>query len=153
VFVIYHDAVPYTVTEHLDLDVSPEVAFDTLADHDSWPAWMPSSFKPVGRPLGILRVGVAPKVRINGLPVATVLHVDVVDRPREITWSGGNAVLHGRHSFLFEAREGGARVTSSETWTGALAWLLKPVLRRGAARVGRAQLEGIAKGAGLRPRT
>jgi hypothetical protein len=149
---IYHGAVPYTVTEHLDLDVSPEVAFDTLADHDSWPAWMPSSFKPVGRSLGTLRVGVAPRVRISGLPMATSLRVVVVERPREITWAGGNVGVHARHSFFFEARGNGTRVTSSETWSGSLAWLLKPLLRRGAARVGHEQLAGIAKGASLRPR-
>jgi hypothetical protein len=139
--------VPYIVKAHLDMDVSPEVAFDTLADHDSWREWMPSSFLPVGPSLGTLRVGACPRVRINGLPFATPLPVTVVDRPREITWAGGSAALRGVHTFVFDAIDGGTRVTSSETWSGWLAALLKPVLRRGAARVGRAQLAGIEKGA------
>jgi hypothetical protein len=144
---------PYTITEHLDMDVSPEVAFDTLADHDSWREWMPSSFLPVGPSLGTLRVGLAPGVRIDGLPFTTPLPVTVVDRPREITWAGGNSSLRGEHTFLFEARDGGARVTSIETWSGWLAWLLWPVLRPGAVRVGRAQLAGIRNGATTRART
>ena len=102
---------------------------------------MPASFAPVGPSVGTLRVGVEPRVRINGLPF---------DRPREITWSGGSASLRGEHTFLFEARPGGTRVTSIETWSGWLAWLLKPVLARGAVKVGRAQLEGIKKGATAR---
>lgn len=141
---------PYTIKEHLDLDVSPAVAFDTLADHDSWPGWMPKSFLPVGPSLGTLRVGLTPRVRINGLPFTTPLPVTVVDRPREITWAGGTASLQGVHTFLFEARDRGTRVTSVETWSGWLAWLLMPVLRPGAVRVGRAQLAGIKKGARVR---
>jgi len=143
----------YTVEEHLDIDVEQATAFDTLADHDSWPHWMPRSFRPVGPSVGTLRVGATPRVRISGLPFATPLPVIVVERPREITWSGGGVLLRGEHTFRFEAHGAGTRVTSSETWSGLLAWLLKPVLRRGAARVGRAQLAGISKGAMARART
>lgn len=141
---------PYTVTAHIDLDVSPEIAFDTLADHASWPDWMPSSFRPVGRSLGTLRVGAEPRVRIAGLPVASPILVTVLDRPREITWTGGSAGVHAEHRFLFEARDGGVRVTSSETWSGALAWALGPLVRRAAARIGRAQLAALGKGARAR---
>jgi len=108
---------------------------------------MPASFAPVGPSVGTLRVGLEPRVRINGLPFTTPLPVTVVDRPREITWAGGSPSLHGEHTFRFEARDGGTRVTSIETWSGWLAWLLWPVLRPGAVKVGRAQLAGIQKGA------
>jgi hypothetical protein len=138
--------VSYTVKAHLDIDVTPDVAFDTLADHDSWPAWMPPSFKPVGRSLGTLHVGATVKVRLGGF-VPAALPIVVVDRPHEIRWSGGNVLLRGDHRFLFEARGSGTRVTSSEEWSGPLAWMLKSVIERGAARVGRAQLQGIEKGA------
>jgi hypothetical protein len=142
----------YTVIEQLDVAVPPEVAFDTLADHDSWPQWMPRSFKPVGPSVGTLRPGLVPRVRISGAPFDTPLGVEVVDRPREITWGGGNAALAGRHSFTFEAIDGGTRITSTETWTGWLAWLLFPIVFPGAHRVGRAQLRGIQKGASSRGR-
>ncbi len=138
---------PYTIEVHLDIDVDPEVAFDTLADHDSWPEWMPKSFRPVGPSLGTLRVGAKPKVHISGAPFATPLPVTVCDRPREITWCGGSPSLRGAHTFRFEPRDGGTRVTSSETWSGWLAWVLWPMLRPGAAKVGREQLAGIKKGA------
>ncbi len=138
---------PYTIELHLDVEVDPATAFDTLADHDSWPEWMPKSFLPVGPSVGRLRVGVVPTVRINGLPFVTPLPVTIVDRPREITWAGGSASLRGAHTFRFEAKDGGARVTSSETWSGWLAWVLWPVLRPGAVKVGREQLAGIRKGA------
>lgn len=141
----------FTVTEQLEVEVDAEIAFDTLADHGSWREWMPGSFRPVGESLGTLEVGAAPRVRIEGLPFATPLPVVVFDRPREITWEGGPSWLHGRHTFLFEATASGVRITSRETWSGPIAALLEPILRRGAARVGRAQLAGIRKGALARP--
>jgi hypothetical protein len=138
----------YTVEVSLELETSPEIAFDTLADHDAWPRWMPRSFKPVGPSVGTLEVGKAPRVRISGAPVASVLHVQVVQRPRQITWAGGRAgVLWGEHTFFFEPAGAGVRVRSVETWSGWLAPLLKPILAPGAARVGKAQLAGIRRGA------
>lgn len=138
---------PYTVKSHIDVDVDATVAFDTLADHASWPEWMPRTFRPVGPSLGTLRVGSTPRVRINHLPFDTPLPVTVFDRPREITWAGGSAALRGVHSFLFEARDGKTRITSSEVWSGPLAWMFIAVLYPGAVRVGRDQLAGIRKGA------
>jgi hypothetical protein len=140
----------YTIKKQLDVDVAPEVAFDTLADHDSWPQWMPPSFKPVGPSVGTLQPGLVPRVRISGAPFETPLHVSVVERPREITWGGGTPALTGRHEFRFEPIETGTRITSIETWSGWLAWLLFPMLYPGAHRVGRAQLLGIRKGATAR---
>jgi hypothetical protein len=143
-------ALAYTITKHLDVDVPPDVAFDTLADHDSWPEWMPPSFKPVGPSLGTLREGIAPRVRIAGAPFDTALSVKVVERPRRILWAGGTPSLAGSHEFTFEATASGTRVTSIETWSGWLAWFLFPMLYPGAHRVGRAQLLGIQKGASAR---
>ena len=139
---------PYTIEEVLDIDVGPEVAFDALVDHDSWPLWMPAEFLPVGPSVGTLRVGAKAKIRIDRLPFASTLRVTVVDRPREITWSGGRrGTLYAEHRFLFAAKGAGTRVTSLETWSGWLSVLLKPILYPGAVRVGRAQLAGIRKGA------
>jgi hypothetical protein len=130
----------------ITLDVPPEVAFDALRDHPSWRAWMPRGFVPastLGRPL---EAGDAIRVKVGGAPVASRIEVEIVERPREITWSGGvRGLLHGRHRFLFEPHEGGTRVRSVETWSGVLAALVKPALRRAASKVGAAQLRGLEK--------
>ncbi len=138
---------PYTVEVTVDVDVEPEVAFDTLADHDAWGDWMPASFRPVGPNLGTLGVGMKVPVRIQPLP-STPIAVRVVDRPRELTWTGGSPGMRADHRFVFEALKGGrTRVRSIETWSGPLARLFKPIVKRGAARVGRALIEGLRKGA------
>jgi len=130
----------------LDLPVSPEIAFDALRDHRSWKKWMPRSFVPaseLGRPL---EEGDVIRVRVAGAPFASKIEVVVVERAREITWSGGiRGVLHGRHRFLFEAHEGGTRVRSAETWSGVLAALTRPALSRAASKVGAEQLRALEK--------
>lgn len=139
---------PYTIELSLDLEVTPEVAFDTLCDHDSWPRWMPpKSFRPVGRSLGRLHVGGEFRISIERMP-ATKARVTVVNRAREISWCGGaRGVLWAEHAFFFEPVENGTRVRSVETWSGVMAPLLKPILKPGAARVGKAQLAGLRRGA------
>ena len=130
----------------ITLSVSPEIAFDALRDHPSWNQWMPRSFAPaskLGRPL---EEGDVIRVRVAGAPFASKIEVVVVERAREITWSGGiRGVLHGRHRFLFEPHEGGTRVRSAETWSGILARLTKPALSRAASKVGLEQLRGLEK--------
>ena len=69
----------YTVETALEFETSAETAFDTLADHDSWPGWMPGSFKPVGASVGTLDVGKVPRVRISGLPFTSPLPVKVAE--------------------------------------------------------------------------
>jgi hypothetical protein len=125
----------------------PGELFDRLADHSSWAAWMPATFRPVGRTLGELRPGDKPRVKIAGAPGVTTLHVTVVDRAREITWTGGlRGVLWAEHRFLFEPTHDGTRVRSVETWKGALAPFVRPIVKRLAEKAAGQQLAGLAKG-------
>lgn len=127
--------------------VSPDVLFDRLADHASWRGWMPPSFVPVGSPLGRLRVGDSPRVRIDGARVGTPIHVSVMERGRELTWCGGvRRVLWGEHRFLFESDgKGGTNVRSVETWHGVLASAARRLVQPLAERIGREQLEALAR--------
>ncbi|APR74727.1 Hypothetical protein A7982_00073 [Minicystis rosea] len=131
----------------IDLSVSPEIAFDALADHAGWAAWMPRTFVPVGPTHGTLRAGDRILVRIAHGPMPTPIVVSVVDRAREITWRGGpRGVLAAEHRFLFEPNgAGGTRVRSVERWDGALAPLVRPILKRLAERIGAQQLAGLAR--------
>ena len=136
----------------LSLDVPPEVAFDALADHPSWAGWMPRSFIPVSRADGPLRAGKKLRMKIAGAPVASTIVVTVVERAREITWCGGvRGLLRAEHRFLFESDgKGGTKIHSHETWRGALAPLLKHVVKPAAERVGSEQLAGLAAACGKR---
>lgn len=144
----------FTVKVSLDVEASPAVAFETLADHGSWSRWMPPGFVPVDPPLGALRVGLETRVRIARLPFPSELLVTVVEPSRQITWGGGlGRALRGEHSFLFEETPRGTHVISSEVWSGWLSSALKPLLRALAARIGRMQLEGLRKEAEARQRS
>jgi hypothetical protein len=126
------------------LPVPAEVAFDTLADHDSWFRWMPASFRPAGRPLGRLSVGMKLRVKILGSPLPASIRVMVVDRPRELTWGGGvPGLIMGRHRFLFEPKGDTVEVQSVETWSGVLAALVRRGVLPMAEKVGREQLEAL----------
>ncbi len=138
----------FLVSATRTLPVSDAVAFDKLADHDAWPRFMPESFKVVGRTVGSLREGSTFRVRIMNGPVPFRLRVDVARRPGELTWSGGiPGVLRGYHRFLFVPKSASeVEVRSEETWSGLLAPLFRRAIERDAERVGREQLEGLARG-------
>jgi hypothetical protein len=127
--------------------VTPEVAFDRLADFTSWPRWMPSSFRPVGTSEGTLRLGQKLLVRIAGIPVASKIEVTEVRRPKEIAWSGGvPGVLWANHQFFFEADGADATtVVSHETWSGVLASLVRPMVQPKAELIGGQQLDALAR--------
>ena len=139
---------PFVAEASLHISAPVATVFDTLADHDGWKAWMPRSFRPVGRPLGKLSAGARPRVRIAGARFASPIEVTVVDRPREIAWRGGiGKLLYAEHRFLFsDAKDGGTHVRSVETWDGLIAPLVRPVVKRVAEKVGREQLAALARG-------
>lgn len=131
------------------ISVTPERAFDRLADLASWTSWMPKTFRVVGRNLTkSLRAGDTFAVKIAHMPVASKLKVSTSDRPRELTWRGGlRGVLAAEHRFLFDPESDGTktRVRSVETWSGALAGLLRRVIDPVASKVGGQQIEALAR--------
>jgi hypothetical protein len=146
---------PFVAQAERSLPVSPEHAFDRLANHASWWEWMPPSFQPVGRSKGPLRRGDALRVRIAGMPLPAKIRVSVTKRPEpregrpdgEITWTGGvPGLLWAEHRFLFEPEAGGTRVRSVETWHGPMAGLFERAIRSKAEQIGREQLAGLARG-------
>ncbi len=128
------------------IGAAPAVAFDCLADHDSWARWMPASYRPVGKALGRLEEGVRLRVKVLGVPFPVSVRLQVVRRPDEICWSGGvKGVLFAVHRFSFLPKEGGSvEVRSEEAWSGFLASLLRTSVEPRAERVGRDQLAALA---------
>jgi hypothetical protein len=139
-------AMSFIAEARIDIDVPPETAFDVLLQHPKWPDWMPRSFEVPSPADSPLHVGKRFRVRIARAPFASTIEVTVVNRPGEITWCGGRrGLLYAEHRFLFSSDgNGGTRVHSHETWSGALAPLLRPLLQPGAERVGSQQLAGLA---------
>ena len=133
----------------VEADAPPEAVFDRLVDFASWGAWMPRSFRPASAAPATLAPGASLRVRIAHGPPAR-LDVTVCDRAREVTWCGGLAgVLRAEHRFLFDPIGDGkrTRIRSVETWRGALAPLVRPVVKRLAERIGRQQIDALARAA------
>jgi hypothetical protein len=135
-----------------EVDAPPEAVFDVLSDYATWRAWMPRAFRPVGTEPAKLHVGARLAVRIAHGPPSKI-EVTVCERAREITWRGGvPALLGAEHRFLFEPLADGkrTRIRSVETWRGALAQLLRPVVKRLAERIGQQQVDAIARASARR---
>ena len=137
------------------LAVPPAVAFDCLADHDSWAHWMPASFRPVGEAVGRLDEGARMRVKISGVPLPISLRVTVLRAPLEIRWVGGvPGVLFAEHRFTFESSgKGPVEVRSEEEWFGFLAAALRASILPRAEQVGRDQLGALAAEAERRAST
>jgi hypothetical protein len=145
--------VPFVARASCLLAVPREVAFDRLADHDSWAAWMPGSFRPVGKAAGRLSEGLKLRVKISGTPVPISIRLTVVRRPEQICWCGGiKGVLYAEHRFSFEAKGSDAvEVLSEEAWSGFLAPLLRVGILPKAERVGRDQLGALTAAVDAKP--
>lgn len=136
---------PFVAESSRSIAAPPEAVFDKLADVHSWRAWMPRSFRPLGRARGPLRVGGSARVRIAGAAPAKLV-ITTLARPREITWCGGiPGLVRAEHRFLFEPDGTGTLARSVETWSGPLAALTRPALRLLAERIGAQQLEALAR--------
>ncbi len=136
----------FVAEAHTDIEAPPEVVFDTLLDHPTWKDWMPRSFAVASAADGPHRPGKRFRIRVARAPFASTLELTIADRPREVAWTGGvRGLLHADHRFrLAGDGKGGTHVHSHETWSGALAGVLRPLLKPGAERVGREQLAGLA---------
>lgn len=136
------------------IEAPPQRVFETLVDVASWPTWMPRSFVPMLRK-GVrspLRLGDRVKVKVAGAPLPSTIRVSKLERPTEVAWRGGvRGIFWAEHRFVLEpVGDRRTRVRSIETWRGALAGLLRPLVQPVAVRVGAAQLAGLDGAAAIK---
>ncbi len=128
---------------------APESVVRKFVDFRNWPYFMPAQFRPMSGPQRALRTGDRLRIRIDAGFARLPTPVDVfsVDEPKEVVWGGGNALLHARHRFRFEADGTQTRILSDEVWTGLLSRVGGPArrIKRQAEVIGQAQLDGFAR--------
>jgi hypothetical protein len=137
---------PFVAEAELTVAGPLEAAFAQFIDFPRWSAWMPALFRPLRGPSRPLRTGDRLLVAVAGAP--TLIHVESIEAPREVRWSGGlPGLLYARHSFTFEAAgPDSTRIRSTEPWVGVLTRLpIHAPLKRVAERAGRAQLKGFER--------
>ncbi|CAN5469013.1 hypothetical protein BH09MYX1_BH09MYX1_63330 [soil metagenome] len=136
---------PFLAEASIEIPVPPAVAFAKLLDFPSWDSWMPPSFRPA-RPHGPLRLGDRIFVRIGKSPSASPLTISIVDEPHTLAWRGGiGKLLFAEHVFRFEAKGAGTIVRSQEIWDGKISRFVRPLVKRLAERIGREQIEALAR--------
>jgi hypothetical protein len=123
-----------------------EAVFERLANHDTWPDWMPRSFRVLGPGLGRLAPGARPRVWIRGVPFPVRVRIYAVEAPQLLAWYGGSVGLRADHRFeLLSLAEAGTEIISEETWSGPLAGLLRWAVEPNAKRVCGEQVAGLAR--------
>ena len=103
-----------TASGSVDVSASPSEVWTILSDIGQWPSWNPDVRE--ARLEGDLAVGARFRWRAGPGTITSVLRS--VDPQRELGWTGESMGLHAVHVWRIEPRPGGARVTTSESWTG-----------------------------------
>lgn len=112
---------PATFIGEIEIDADPVVVFAVIADIGAWPSW--------NRALKSVEIhdSVQPGTafRWKAGPSSLTSTLQVVDRPREIAWTGTTMGIRAIHVFRFDARNGVTIARSEESWDGLLARVLK----------------------------
>lgn len=111
---------PVCESAEIVIDTGPETVWDTISDLESWPGWMP----------GVKAMTVHEPVRAGtefewkAGPGTIKSQVLECDPPRSIGWKGRTLGISALHVWRIKAENGGARVSTEESWAGPLVRLL-----------------------------
>jgi hypothetical protein len=114
-----------TVEKSIEVEAPAAEVWNAMMDVKSWPQWKPFMTK-ASVAGGYQSVTCGTKIKMSvmiGGPASVPLKVTVVDfqKPSRLAWEGGvKGIFHAIHSFDLVDQGGKTRVTSRETFTGAL---------------------------------
>jgi uncharacterized protein YndB with AHSA1/START domain len=116
---------PATAEGEVQISANPDTVWQVLADLERWPTWNPD-IRSIALD-GPLAPGSVFRWKAGTSLTSTL---QVVDRPRELAWTGTTMGINAVHVFRFEPRDGGTRASSEESWEGLLPRLFKRYSRR-----------------------
>ena len=117
---------PATAQGELHIAAEPGAVFSALAALEGWPSWNPDVRSVTVE--GPVEPGTVFRWRSGATSLTSTLQV--VDPPRELSWTGTTMGIRAVHVFRFEAQDGGTRARSEESWEGLLPRLLKRYSRK-----------------------
>ena len=136
------------ITETLDVPVTPEQAFDYVADFTTTANWDPGISGVRRLDTGPLARGARFKVQYDIGPAAVPLHYEITtyERPLRVVLTTVGPFHRGKDDVTFESAGEGTRVT----WDARFALrgpgrLLDPLLAIGFQKVGREAVRGLEK--------
>ncbi len=117
---------PATAEGELHIAAEPRAVFSVLAALEGWPSWNPDVRSVTVE--GPVERGTVFRWRSGATSLTSTLQV--VDPPRELSWTGTTMGIRAVHVFRFDPQDGGTRARSEESWEGLLPRLLKGYSRR-----------------------
>jgi carbon monoxide dehydrogenase subunit G len=120
----------------IDVDASPEVVWDTLADFERWPTWSPGVDSVSLE--GPVVEGTTFRWKAGATRLVSVLRR--VERPHALGWTGRAMGIRAIHLWRFEPRDGGSLVSMEESFDGPIAKLFRTRLQR---QLDRTTTEGL----------
>ena len=117
---------PATADGETHIAADPGTVWDVIAAIEEWPTWNPEIKS------AHLEGPTAPGsiFRWKSGPSSLTSMLQVVDRPREIAWTGKTMGINAIHLFRLEPKDGGTLARSEESWEGLPASLLKGFSRK-----------------------
>lgn len=112
---INHQA-PATAQGEIHIAADPETVWAVISAIDEWPSW--NADVKSARLEGPTAPGSV--FRWKAGPSSLVSTLQVVERPREIGWTGRTLGIRAVHVFRFELKDGGTLARSEESWQGLI---------------------------------
>lgn len=119
------------VDRSIEINATPEQAWEWLADVKGWPSWKPFIISASYVKGEALKVGskIKFKPKVGLMPINLYATITECKPTQRVAWAGGFPGIRAVHSFDFESvGSGKTRVTTREAFTGFGVALVKLVL-------------------------
>ncbi len=107
----------------IEIAAAPEEVWSALTGIDRWPEWQPGVS--AARLEGGLAAGSVFRWKAKGLGIVSTIRE--LDPGKRISWTGISLGMRAVHAWTLEAAGGGTRVTTRESMSGWLAFIMRVV--------------------------
>jgi len=117
---------PVFGASEIEIAAAADAVWAVLTDFERWPSWNPDvkSMSIHGE------VGPGTVFRWKSGPATITSHIEHVERPRLIRWTGRTLGTSAEHVYRLDAQDGNTLVRTEESFDGWLARLLRRQMRK-----------------------
>lgn len=121
------DGMRISVEYSIEVQAKAEKLWEILTDVESWPSWQGTPFVKLSKPCRIIKGSTFVAV-LGGSTWHLV--VTKAERPHKIVWEGRCLGLKGVHEWEFVEDKGKTKVTTRETMTGWMLFIIYPITKK-----------------------